>query len=137
MLKSNTMEVATAKLTLQQLHLEHEVWLNELSFYRDEMRILDKYLLEIVSKNTGQDVLKGVEHFQNQFIRQREVLDELTHDIREQENKVITTLKSLNPIQIEKTKYEDHAGLREHVKTFQKLYGNLKAEFQDFVSRWL
>lgn len=131
------MQATTAKLTLQQLHLEHEVWLNELSFYRDEMRILDKYLLEIVSKNTGQDVLKGVEHFQNQFIRQREVLDELTHDIREQENKVISTLKGLNPIQMEKGKYEDHAGLREHVETFQNIYRNLKAEFLAFVSHWL
>lgn len=131
------METGTAKLTLQQLHLEHEIWLNELSFYRDELRLLDKYLLEIVSKNSGPEAMKGVEHFQNQFIRQKEVLDELTHDIREHESQLVSTLKGLNPIQAEKNRFDDHPGLREGVKTFKKIYAELKAEFLSFVSHWL
>lgn len=131
------METVTAKVTLAQLHLEHEIWLNALSFYRDEMNILDKYLLEIVKKNTGQEVMKEVEHFQNQFIRQKEVLDELTHDIREHEKLVISQVKDLNPIQAEKSKFDDHLELREYFETFTRIYAELKSEFLLFMSHRL
>jgi hypothetical protein len=131
------MEMSITKVTLAQLHLDHEIWLNALSFYRDELKILDKYLLEIVKQNTGQEVMKEVEHFQNQFIRQKEVLDELTHDIREHERLVISQVKDLNPIQVEKSKFEDHLELREYFETFTRLYAELKAEFLLFMSHRL
>lgn len=131
------METLVVKVPLQQLHLEHEIWLNELSFYRDELKVLDKYLLEVVTKNSGVDALKGVEHFQNQFIRQKEVLDELGHDIRQHEQLILNAIKNLNPIQAEKGKFEDHAKLRENMDTFKKIYADLKEEFLNFISKWM
>ncbi|MFM7839240.1 MAG: hypothetical protein ACKO6K_06705 [Chitinophagaceae bacterium] len=129
--------LTSKKMSLRQLHLEHEMWANELSFYRDELRVLDKHLLEIVSKNTSQEVMKGVEHFQNQFIRQREVIDELLHDIKEHEQLVLKAVRDLNPIKAEKTRFEDHQDLRDFMETFKKIYADLKAEFLSFVSQWL
>ena len=131
------METIAVKVPLAQLHFDHEIWLNELAFYRDELRILDKYLLELVSKNSGVDALKGIEHFQNQFIRQKEVLDEISHDIREHEQLVIKAASSLNPVQVEKGRFEDHGDLREAVETFTRIYADLKAEYLSFVSHWL
>lgn len=131
------METLVVKVPLQQLHLEHEIWLNELSFYRDELKVLDKYLLEVVNKNSGVDALKGVEHFQNQFIRQKEVLDELGHDIRQHEQLIINAIKNLNPIQAEKGKFEDHGKIRENMDTFKKIYADLKEEFLNFISKWM
>lgn len=131
------METLTVKVPLQQLHFDHEIWLNELEFYRDELRILDKYLLDLVSRNTGQEVLKGIEHFQNQFIRQKEVLDEISHDIREHEQLVLKTIHSLHPAEAAKGRFEDHADLREAVDTFKRIYGDLKAEYLAFVAHWI
>jgi len=131
------METTVAQVKLQQLHIEHEMWLNELSFYRDEVKILDRYLLEVVKKNTGPEVMREVEHFQNQFIRQKEVMDELSHDIREHEAFVIAKVRELNPIQVEKKKFDDHQELREFLDTFRKLYAELKADFLSFTGRHL
>ncbi|MFM7851037.1 MAG: hypothetical protein ACKO96_03775, partial [Flammeovirgaceae bacterium] len=98
------------------------MWLNEMIFFKEELGIFDKYLLEIVRKNTGQDIMKAIEHFQNQFIRQKEVIDELTHDIREHERIVVGQVKELNPIQVEKKRFDDHQELRDYIFTFKKVY---------------
>lgn len=131
------METLTVKVPLQQLHFDHEIWLNELEFYRDELRILDKYLLDLVTRNTGQEVLKGIEHFQNQFIRQKEVLDEISHDIREHEQLVLKTIQSLHPAEVAKGRFEDHGDLREAVETFKRIYADLKSEYLSFVAHWI
>jgi hypothetical protein len=131
------METLTVKVPLQQLHFDHEIWLNELEFYRDELRILDKYLLDLVTRNTGQEVLKGIEHFQNQFIRQKEVLDEISHDIREHEQLVLKTIQSLHPAEVAKGRFEDHGDLREAVETFKRIYADLKGEYLSFVAHWI
>lgn len=131
------METAIVKLPLRILHLEHEIWSKEFLFYQDELIILNKYLVEVATKNTSKDVLGDVEHFQNQFIRQKEVLDELKHDIRQSEKQLATQIKSLSDNQIEKLTVEDQEQLRDAVVTYKKIYADLKAEFLNFVSKWL
>ncbi|MFM7300624.1 MAG: hypothetical protein ACKO1R_05725 [Crocinitomicaceae bacterium] len=42
----------------------------------------------MTSKNTDKEVLKQVEHFQNQFIIQRNNIDELKHTIKIHENEL-------------------------------------------------
>lgn len=122
-------------MPLNQLHFEHSLWSNELSFYKDELKLLNNYLEEIASKNTKHDVMVEVEQFQNRFIRQKEVLDTLLHDINEHEQLVLHAFQNLNPIQATKSKFEDHAALRESIDTFKKLYAELKLEFFKFLNR--
>lgn len=131
------METVITKVPLQKLHLEHELWGKEFLFYRDELAILDKYLTDIANHNTSSEVLKGVEHFQNQFIRQKEVLDELKHDVRQSEKNLVNRLVQLNPIQGEKLKIDDQEELRDAVETYKKIYSDLKAEFFAFMSKWM
>ena len=35
------------------LHYEHNLWSNELSFFKEELKILENRLKEILAKNTG------------------------------------------------------------------------------------
>ena len=52
-------------------HAEHTDWISKLKFYDDEICILKNRLSEIISKNTQKDILAEAEHFQNQFIIQK------------------------------------------------------------------
>ena len=131
------METAIVKVPLRILHLEHEIWSKEFLFYQDELIILNKYLVEVATKNTSKEVLGEVEHFQNQFIRQKEVLDELKHDIRQSEKQLVTQIKSLSDSQIERLTVEDQEQLRDAVVTYKKIYAELKGEFLNFVAKWL
>ncbi|MBM3430464.1 MAG: hypothetical protein FJX99_05720 [Bacteroidetes bacterium] len=49
-------------------HQKHLDYLNKLEFYMEEITILKERLSEVTAKNTDKEVLKQVEHFQNQFI---------------------------------------------------------------------
>ena len=131
------METITTKVPIQKLHLEHELWGKEFLFYREELVILNKYLTEIATRNTSSEVLKGVEHFQNQFIRQKEVLDELKHDVRQSEKELVNKLAGLNEIQGMKLKVDEQEDLRDAVNTYKKIYAELKAEFFFFLSKWM
>ena len=63
------------------LHLICEDFKRTLDFYKSEMPFFKKRLEEIVSKNTGESILKQVEHFENTFIAMNENLDVLLHDV--------------------------------------------------------
>lgn len=132
-----TMETAIVKVPLRILHMEHEIWSKEFLFFQDELTILNKYLVEVATKNTSKDVLREVEHFQNQFIRQKEVLDGLKHDIRLSEKQLVSLLKSLSEKQIEHLYVEDQEELRDAVVTYKKIYADLKTEFLNFIAKWL
>lgn len=131
------METINIKVSLQQFHLEHELWLNELSFYRDELKTLDKFLLRVASANTGMEVMVHVEHFQNQFIREKEVLDELSHEIRAEKALVLKRVERLSPEALEVEKFDDHAALRDKMDTYKKIYAELKSDFMKFLSKTL
>lgn len=124
--------VAENRVHLLDLHSDHELWLNTLRFCKDEIGIFEKRLEDIAKRNTGRDVMAELEHFQNQYIREREVIDELRHDIKQHEN-YLQQYASEHPVAIDHVLFKDHAGLRDRVNTFEKLYHELKAEFM----RWL
>lgn len=131
------METITVKVPLQQLHLEHALWKNEFSFYADELKVLNRFLEQVAEKNTGLEPTRGIEHFQNQFIRQKEVLDEIVHEIGVKENELLIEISQMNRIQVDKSKVTDHVNMREKVETYRKIYAELKEEFMRFVAKWI
>ncbi len=114
------------------LHFDHMEWLNALRFYKDELGILEHRLEEMVRRNTSTEVMAELEHFQNQFIREREVIDELRHDIKQQENVLEKEAKE-HPVGLDHRYYADHTELRDRMDTYEKLYHELKRDYH----RWL
>ena len=98
------------------LHFDHMEWLNALRFYKEDIGILEHRLEDIVRRNTKNEVMAELEHFQNQFIREREVIDELRHDIKQHENLLEKESKD-HPIAIDHLASTDHTGLRERMVT--------------------
>lgn len=125
------------KKSAMQLHIDHQLWASELKYFKEEFSILDKYLLEVAKKNTVKDAMPGLEQHQNKFILQREILDELLHEVNEHEKELAVKVKGLNEIQAEKMKLDDHEGVRDRVQTFKKLYTEYKQELLDFIGQWM
>ena len=123
---------APAKRHLNDLHFDHQEWLNRLRFYKDEIVIFEKRLEDIVRRNTTMEVMAELEHFQNQYIREREVIDELRHDIKQHENFLEREVKE-RPTAVDHRLFEDHTELRDRMETFERLYAELKHE----LHRWL
>jgi uncharacterized coiled-coil DUF342 family protein len=125
-----------AKTHISDLHSEHTEWLNKLAFTKDEIQSFNNRLAEVIKANNTIEVAANVEHFQNQFIRQREVIDELRHEIKQYENSLIMQVEA-NPVASDHRIVVDHPGLRDQMETFERIYAELKIEFNHFLSKTL
>ena len=118
------------------LHFEHTQWRSELLFWEDELKSFNNRLEELVKRWTNKDVLAKLEHFQNQFIRQGEVVDTLQHDINVHEtNMAIHDEKGEDVINVLLAK--NHIAFRDSMETQRKIYGDLKKEFYRFLSKFM
>jgi uncharacterized coiled-coil DUF342 family protein len=118
---------------IHELHAEHKTWLEELSFASDEIRSYENRLAELLQANNKVEITSKAEHFQNQFIRHNEVIDELSHDIREDEQRITEEAKA-NNIATDHRRTQDHPGLRDRMETFKQIFSELKKEFAGFLS---
>jgi hypothetical protein len=115
---------------------DHSTWLKNLEFYDGELDILEDRLLEIVKKNNGREAMEGVEHFQNQFIIQRNNLDELRHAINEH-NATAAADAEAHAARIKTSLVTEHVELEDRYNRLDKLINELRLEFNRFVAKWL
>lgn len=119
-------------ITIPKLHTEYSQWIAELNFDKEEISRFEKQLESLLNKNNSAGARAQVEHFQNQFIREKEVIDELKHKLHISERQLAGFVKDLSGLGLEIIKMDNHCNLREDVRIFRKIYTELKAEFRRF-----
>ena len=117
-------------------HEENKDWMSRVAFYKDEITILQDLLSEIASKNTGDEALKEVEHYQNQFIVQRDNLDQLAHNIRLNEQKFQQEVND-NPVAVDHRRMEYHQAEKDFIEYFENNFKGLRTDFKTFSSKWM
>jgi len=115
-------------------HAEHLEWLNKLLFYTDDLMIMQNRLDEIAKKSKEPDVMKSVEHFQNQFKIQHEQIDILKHDINAHEHILFENVEH-NPTASDHRKVPEHPEHRQKVERFEELFASLRKEFMNFAAK--
>ncbi len=122
------------KKYLHELHNEHREFNAQLDFVVDELKTYTHRLEEVVAANNKQEILQQVEHFQNQFIRHKEVIDELKSMIHHSE-KGLAQIAEENNVATDHRKTDDHAELRNQMESFNKIYSELKTEYLAFLAK--
>lgn len=117
-------------------HEENVEWSNKLDFYKDEIKILQNRLEEIAAKNNHKDVLALVEQFQNRLIIHRNTIDEIQHKVNISEDKLQDEITK-NPVATDHRKVEYHQTEKEEIQIFEKVFNELREEFNRFVSKWM
>jgi nicotinamidase-related amidase len=77
-----------------------------------------------------------VEHFQNQFLIQRNHIDELAHEIKANENTLVAEIQD-NPVAVDHRKVENHDNEADFMGYFEKNFAELRAEFNVFLAKWM
>jgi len=121
----------------RKLHAEYQFWIAELDFDTELIRIFESHLAYIISQNTSKKILAKAEQFQNQFIRQREVIGELKHDLNISEKQLAAFVRDMAPIGFENERLDNHPELRDRFITFRELFEELKTRFRNFESELL
>lgn len=114
----------------------HNDALRGLEFYKQELTILQERLSEIAADNTDTDVLEKVDNFQNQFIIHQRYIDDLQHDIHKNlkhiEEEVSTTSGFFGESNFSENEY-----LYEQYVTEEKIFNELRHEFNRFAAKWM
>ena len=115
---------------------DHTIWAKGLEFYRDELGIMNKRLLDISGKNTSEDARKGIEHFQNQFFIQQKNISDLRHQVNGYVKGLSYDAKAheghVDAIFI--TQGDD---LRQRYEQLEQIMNSLRHEFNEFLSKWM
>ena len=119
------------------LHFEHVQWQSELSFWEDEIKSFKHRLEELVVRWTDKDVLKQLEHYQNEFILHSDVIDELKHSINVHETEMSETDMTDKVSSLNTAHTKGHIAFRQKMETQREIYADLKRNFYSFLSKYM
>ncbi|MEQ9187333.1 MAG: hypothetical protein RLP15_06325 [Cryomorphaceae bacterium] len=131
-----TKEAKASRVHIDDLHFEHQQWVRELRFFKDELAVFRNRLEEIASRYTSMAVMKDLEKFQNQIYIQGNALDQLIHDVNEHEHFIAKYAKE-NPVAVDRVLFEDHSPLRVRIDTNRAMVNDFKQAYLRFLSQWM
>lgn len=110
-----------------------ESWIEELNFYETEIGSCELSLEHFIEEMHQQpERLAAAERFQNQFIHQREVINELKFKVRQ----YLRALPSGEDKEVDRSLLEYFDRISEEVNTFRKLFNELLLGFDDFSKHY-
>jgi len=114
--------------SIEQFQVELQSWKRELSSSKEEIKSFEKELAGLAAHSHNRDIFPHIEHFQNNFIRQKEVIDELRHDLPDSTRRMESIFYSTS----NGTEHDVHAELLDRMDMFRKLYLELREKFRRF-----
>ncbi len=135
-------------ISIEQFREELQSWKKELASIKEEIGYFERHLENLTNKNLPKDLLAEVEHFQNLFICQKEVIDQLRHDLPDSRRKVESIFSDLRSGVLQgdwksarDDEYSRHQNipedLEERMDTFRKIYIEIKQDFHRFDEDWM
>ncbi|MDO9275961.1 MAG: hypothetical protein Q7T92_10490 [Lutibacter sp.] len=118
------------------LHFEHNQWSQELIFWEDELKSLQNRLRELSTRWADKNMLSQLEHFQNQFIIQKNTINEMQDIINLHETNIAEHTKKGEDV-LNQQLVKTHLAFRNQLDTQRILYSNLKKEFFLFLSQYM
>lgn len=110
--------------------------LTGLAFYKDDLRFLAFKHSERSTKNTNKTDLLEIAHYKNQFIIQRNNIDELIYLVKTDEKRLVDLIEdSLLP---KKTPLKTHQNFEQvHLDSFKKTFVKLRSDYFCFLAKSL
>jgi hypothetical protein len=125
------------RVNVSHVSNEHNYWLRSLTFYKSEIETLKGILTEVAGKNTGNDVMRQVEHFENQFAIQRNHIDQLAHDIHVNVNAIAQQAQGNNAGYIDGELLTNHNELGYRFEMETRILIELIQFFRKFAAQWM
>jgi transposase len=126
----------TTEKKIYTLHQEHQEWLKKLSFYKDDLMVLQNRIEEVAANYTSKDFQAMVDHFLNQFLIQREQIQHLKHEIKNLET-LIQNEVTKNATAVDHRTMPDHEEQRDKIKRFEEIFAELRSDLMNFLSKSL
>jgi len=117
------------------LRFDHHIWENELNFYKNELGIFEERLVDMLKRKPSKQLLRELEQFQNQFIRQKEVVDELNHKIHLYDD-ALRGIPAQIMLEKESNEIKKHKVLEDDLQTNRRIYFDLRNRFNLYLMKY-
>ena len=125
------------KVSITHINNSHGDWLRSLDFYKQELGVLKGRLTEVAGKNSAPDVMKQVEHYENQFKVQAENIDTLAHEIKTNIASIGKEAQASSAGYVDSSLLAHHNTLGQRFDTEEKTVKDLRHSFMTFASEWM
>jgi hypothetical protein len=119
------------------LHLKYRLWIAELNFDINVLRIFGDYLTDLRSRHKWQEVKLKADSFEKTFIQLRAEIDELRHEMHIAKMKLGAYGRDGKPFDYKLFNLENKAPLKKRRSVYKKDFKKAYAEFEDFEAEWM
>ncbi len=125
------------RINISHVSNMHNQWLRTLNFYKSEMSILKGILTEVGGKNSNAEMLKDVEHFENQFKIQAINIDTIAHGIHVNIDAISKEAANSSAGYIDSNLATEHDQLCAQAEDEEKIMIELIRSFRKFAEKWM
>jgi hypothetical protein len=123
--------------SIKGLHLRYRLWIAELNFDINVLHIFEDYLIELSAKDNIPEIKKGIAEFVNKFIKHRNEIDELRHEMHLIKMKLAAHARLMKMYTHANYKSDNHQLLKKRYTAFKKTFAETKKAFSAFEDKWL
>jgi hypothetical protein len=118
------------------LHLQYRLWIAELNFDINILRIFGDYLTELRTRRKEQEVKSKSDYFEKTFQSLRNEIDELRHEMHIGKMKLGAFARDNKPFDYKIFNAENQAPLRKRLSAYKTDFKKVNTEFEEFEGRW-
>jgi hypothetical protein len=119
------------------LHLRYRLWIAELNFDINVLRIFGDYLAELRSRRKEPEVKSKSDHFEKQFLGLRTEIDELRHEMQLGKMKLGALGRDTKPFDYKEFNRDSRAPLKKRFSVYKTNFKKINIEFEKFEGQWL
>jgi hypothetical protein len=118
------------------LHLQYRLWIAELNFDINVLRIFGDYLTELRTRRKEQEVKSKSDYFEKTFQSLRNEIDELRHEMHIGKMKLGAFARDNKPFDYKIFNAENQAPLKKRLSGYKADFKKVNTEFEEFEGRW-
>lgn len=126
----------TATPTAMSLHLKYRLWIAELNFDINVLRIFGDYLTELRTKRKEPEVKVKTDYFDKAFQSLRTEIDELRHEMHIGKMKLGAFGRDGKPFEYKQFNTENQAPLKKRLAAYRAEFKKINDSFEEFEGLW-
>jgi hypothetical protein len=121
--------------SVMSLHLRYRLWIAEMNFDINVLRIFDDYLTELRTKRKEPEIKSKGDYFEQQFKKLRSVIDDLRHEMHIGKMKLGAFIRDGKEFDFKSYNKESHAPLKKKLAEYKTFFKKINSEFCDLSGR--
>ena len=127
----------SATPSIMSLHLGYRLWIAEMNFDINVLRIFNDYLEELSLRKDEPEINTRIGYFEQRFPVLRKEIDELRNEMHLLKMKLASYAREKKPLDYKTYLTDNHTNIAERYREFRKNFNQAKKEFEEFETKWL